>query len=128
VTLNANGTFTYVPLSSNITAASDHFTYCANGKVTAGVCSSGLTATVSLGASALSGNPTAVAITYTAKTATYLKIPSPGVLSVDSDPSNLPLTVVTSPRLRCRARQAERSLWMPTEDLPLPYRDGNLLV
>ena len=99
VTLNDNGTFTYAPLSTNTTAASDHFTYCANGKVTAGVCSSGLTATVSLGASALSGNPTAVAITYTAKTATFLKIASPGVLSVDSDPSNLPLTVVTSPAI-----------------------------
>jgi len=37
VTLNANGTFTYVPLATNTTAAADHFTYCANGKVTAGV-------------------------------------------------------------------------------------------
>jgi len=43
VTLNANGTFTYVP-NSGSTATSDSFTYCANGSVTAGVCSSGLTA------------------------------------------------------------------------------------
>ncbi len=47
VTLNADGTFTYVPAG---TATADSFTYCANGSVTAGVCSSGMTATVTLGA------------------------------------------------------------------------------
>ena len=40
--LNANGTFTYVG------ATTGSFTYCANGSVTAGVCSSGVTATVTL--------------------------------------------------------------------------------
>jgi hypothetical protein len=92
--VNANGTFTYTPAG---TATSDTFTYCANGTVTAGVCSSGITATVTLGPSTLAGNPVAVPISYTAKTATYIKIPPPGVLSVDSDPNSLPLTVVTSP-------------------------------
>src|SRR5712671_6030064 len=47
VTLNTNGTFTYVPSG---TATSDSFSYCANGTVTAGVCSSGVFATVTLGA------------------------------------------------------------------------------
>ena len=48
VTLNANGTFTYVPSG---TATSDSFSYCANGTVTGTTCSSGITASVSLGAS-----------------------------------------------------------------------------
>jgi hypothetical protein len=89
----ANGTFTYTPTG---TGTSDTFTYCANGSVTAATCSSGLTATVTLGASTLSGNPTAVTQSYTAKVATYLKIPSPGLLLGNSDPNNLPLTVVPS--------------------------------
>jgi hypothetical protein len=40
--------------------------------------------------------PVANGITYTSKTATFLKIPSPGVLSADSDPNGLPLQVVIS--------------------------------
>jgi hypothetical protein len=87
----ANGTFTYTPTG---TATSDSFTYCANGSVTAGVCSSGITAAVTLGASTLAGNPSAVAQTFTAKSATYLKISSPGLLLGNSDPNNLPLSVV----------------------------------
>jgi hypothetical protein len=50
LTLNADGTFSYVP---NAGTGSDSFTYCANGSVTAAVCSSGLTATVTLGAAPL---------------------------------------------------------------------------
>src|SRR5467141_2590006 len=45
--LNANGTFTYTP---NVGTGSDTFTYCANGTVTGTTCSSGITATVTLGA------------------------------------------------------------------------------
>src|SRR5215469_16124099 len=86
----ANGTFTYTPSG---TATTDSFSYCANGSVTAGVCSSGITAMVTLGASTLTGNPTAIAHTYTAHTSTYIKIPSPGLLLGNSDPSGLPLTV-----------------------------------
>jgi len=93
--LCANGTFTYTPNTAS-TATSDSFTYCANGTVTALVCSSGVTATVSLGPSALTGGPVANGITYTSKMATFLKIPSPGVLSVVSDPNGLPLQVVLS--------------------------------
>jgi len=92
VTLNANGTFTYVP-NTGSTATSDSFGYCANGAAagTAVLCT-----TVSLGASALAGNPSAINHTYTAETATYLKLPSPGLLLGNSDPNNLPLTVVTT--------------------------------
>ncbi len=50
VTLNANGTFTYVP---NAAATSDSFTYCANGTTSGTTCSSGLTATVTLGAATI---------------------------------------------------------------------------
>ena len=89
----ANGTFTYTPSG---TATSDSFTYCANGTVTGTTCSSGLIATVTFGASLLTGNPTAIPQSYTAKMATYLKIPSPGLLLGNTDPNNLPLTVVPS--------------------------------
>jgi len=94
VTLNANGTFTYVQTVSN---TSDSFTYCANGKVTAGVCSSGISATVTLGPAVLGAAPSAGAISFTANTSTFLKIPSPGVLAAARDPKNYPLTVVTTP-------------------------------
>jgi hypothetical protein len=89
----ANGTFTYTPSG---TATSDSFTYCANGTVTGTTCSSGVTATVTLGASGLSGNPSAIAQSYTAKTATYLKVSSPGLLLGNTDPNNLGLSVVPS--------------------------------
>jgi hypothetical protein len=87
----ANGTFTWTPTG---TATSDSFTYCANGSVTGTTCSSGLTATVTLGASTLGGSPTAVTQSYTAQSATYIKIQSPGLLLGNSDPSGLPISVV----------------------------------
>jgi hypothetical protein len=99
--LCANGTFTYTPSG---TATSDFFTYCANngfvpaaGTTPASCSSASLTATVTLGPSGLSaGTVTVNNLTYTSKLATFLKIPSPGVLSVDSDSNNLPLQVVLS--------------------------------
>jgi hypothetical protein len=101
-TLCANGTFIYTP-NPGFPSTGDSFTYCANNAftpasgTTAAACSSTtLTAKVTLGASTLSGNPTVNNITYTAHMASFLKIPSPGVLSVDSDPNGLPLQVVTS--------------------------------
>ncbi len=45
VTLNPDGTFTYIQVDALTT-----FTYCANGTVTGTTCSSGITATVTLGA------------------------------------------------------------------------------
>jgi hypothetical protein len=102
VALNANGTFTYTP-NAGSTAITDSFTYCANNgfvaattTVAASCSPSTLMATVTLGASTLSGNPTAITQSYTAKMATYLKIPSPGLLLGNTDPNNLTLTVVPS--------------------------------
>jgi hypothetical protein len=96
--LCANGTFTYTPTSGSA-FSSDSFTYCANNglntTVTPATCTT-TSAQVSLGASTLSGNPSAITQSYTAKTATYLKIPSPGLLLGNTDPNNLPLTVVPS--------------------------------
>jgi hypothetical protein len=96
--LCANGTFTYTP---NPGTGSDSFAYCANGSAlpTGGIPSSGtsgMCATVTLGASTLAGGPVANNITYTSQMATFLKIASPGILSVDSDPNELPLQVVLS--------------------------------
>ena len=88
--LCANGTFTYTP---NPGFAADSFGYCANG---AAAGASGLCTTVTLGTSTLAGNPVANSITYASKMASFLKIPSPGVLSVDTDPNGLPLQVVLS--------------------------------
>jgi hypothetical protein len=94
----ANGTFTYIPnpgtgVNGGVNEAAgtnvDNFTYCANGNAS-------LCATVALNLSSLTGSPTANGITYTSKIATFLKIPSPGVLSVDSDPNGLPLQVALS--------------------------------
>jgi hypothetical protein len=90
----ANGTFTYTPTAGANTSAAagtqfDNFGYCANGSTT-------LCTTVTLNVSSLGGNPTANAITYTSKMATFLKIPSPGPLSVATDPNGLPLQVVVS--------------------------------
>jgi Bacterial Ig domain len=92
VTLNTNGTFTYVP---NAGATSDTFTYCANGSVTATTCSSGLTATVTLGAATIesaSGITCTSPTSYTANTASYLAIKTPGVLSSCKDAAGYPLT------------------------------------
>jgi hypothetical protein len=98
----ANGTFTYTPTAGS-TATSDSFTYCANNGftpaagTTAASCSlPALTATVNLGPTNLKGNPVANNTTYTSKMSSFIKVASPGVLSVDSDPSNLPLQVVVS--------------------------------
>jgi hypothetical protein len=88
LTLNENGTFTYVPNAG--WTGSDTFVYQANG--------SGPTAMVTLGAAPIEAATgiTMSNIAYTSKMASYLKIPSPGVLSVDSDGSGYPLTVVAS--------------------------------
>jgi hypothetical protein len=94
LTLNKNGTFTYVPTG---TATADTFTYCANGTVTGGVCSSGVTATVSLTASNIvDAGVTCTASTFSANTATYLAIKTPGVLAGCTDGAGLPLTIDTS--------------------------------
>ena len=87
LTLNPNGTFTYLGPPTS-------FTYCANGTVTAGVCSSNITASVTLGAAPLEAGSgiTMGNITYTSN-ATALSIKPPGILAVDRDAAGYPLSV-----------------------------------
>jgi hypothetical protein len=95
VVLNSNGTFTYTP-NAGSTATTDSFTYCANGTVSAGVCSSGVSATVTLGASLALKNDTGItctATTFSSNVATRLAINTPGVLSGCTDGQGLPVTV-----------------------------------
>ncbi|MGE5320073.1 MAG: Ig-like domain-containing protein, partial [Hyphomicrobiaceae bacterium] len=90
VTLNTNGTFTYVPTG---TATADSFTYCANG-TTSGAAGA-VCATVTLGAASVepATGITMNNITYNSNVATELSIKSPGILSVDKDGAGYPLTV-----------------------------------
>ena len=92
VTLNSNGTFTYVP-NSGTTA--DSFTYCANGSVTGTTCSSGISATVTVGAAAIEGASgiTVRPDSYTSNVSASLNIAPPGVLANDSDAAGYPLSV-----------------------------------
>jgi hypothetical protein len=88
VMLNPNGTFNYIPNAG--WTGPDSFTYQANG--------SGPKATVTLGAAPIeAGSGINVnSISYTANSATHLKIAPPGVLSVDSDGAGYPLSVAAS--------------------------------
>ena len=91
VTLNANGTFTYVPSG---TATSDSFGYCANGTTatsTPSVCT-----TVTLGKLASAGGISCSPSAFSSNVATYLTIRTPGVLAYCKDSAGYPLTVDTS--------------------------------
>ncbi len=91
VTLNQNGTFTYVP---NGAVTSDSFTYCANGTVASGTCSSGVTATVTLGATTVTDTGiSCLDATFTSSIATQISIKPPGVLKDCKDGAGLALTV-----------------------------------
>jgi hypothetical protein len=85
LTLNADGTFIYVPNAG--WSGGDSFVYQANG--------TGPTATVTLGAASIeaTGGIVVKNISYTSTLATHLKIASPGILSVDKDNAGYPLTV-----------------------------------
>ena len=95
LTLNANGTFTYIPdgtwAAATTPTTKDSFTYLANGTTTVG-------ATVTLNAAPVEpASGIAVNnVTYTANTATHLKIAPPGVLEVDKDAAGYPLSVAMS--------------------------------
>jgi hypothetical protein len=80
VTLNRDGTFTYV---ANAGTVSDSFTYCANGSVTGATCSSGLTATVTLGPASIeaAGGIHVGPKSYTSTLAGSLSVKPAGVLS-----------------------------------------------
>ena len=112
----ANGTFTYHP-NAGSTATSDSFSYCANGSVTGSTCSSGLTATVTLGPATVEA---ATGITcsippYASKQSTYLKIASPGVLAFCRDAAGYPLNVAAAPWTRTASPKA--ITWSPSTPL-----------
>ena len=88
LTLNANGTFTYVPNPG--WSSPDTFAYQANGN--------GPTATVTLSAAPveLAGGISCSNSTFTSNVATSLSIQSPGILSACTDAAGYPLTVVPS--------------------------------
>ena len=92
VTLNADGTFTYVPGGTGTT---DSFTYCANGSVTGTTCSSGITATVNLSALATASVTCTSPVTYNSATvASYFTVKTPGLLANCTDSLGYKLTVV----------------------------------
>jgi hypothetical protein len=110
LTLNTDGTFTYVP---NVGTTSDSFSYCANGTTPTSVPS--VCAPVTLGACTTTSGCLEAAngikvnnISYTSKVATYLKIAPPGVLSVDSDGKGYPLSIPATSVVR----GAGLTLWM----------------
>jgi hypothetical protein len=89
VALNANGTFTYTPTAASW--SSDSFVYQANGNPS-------VTATVSLSsvAAEAAGGITCSTLTYTANTAKYFKVNTPGVLAGCKDAAGYKLTVDTT--------------------------------
>jgi len=90
LTLNPNGTFTYL----NAAAGGDTFSFYANGNTTL-TGSVTFTASSTVCATAGSTNcPTANPDTYTASNSGLLRIGAPGVLVNDSDPNGYPLTAV----------------------------------
>jgi VCBS repeat-containing protein len=87
LTLNANGSFTYLP-AANFNG-SDSFTYQANdGSLNSNP------ATVTITVSAVSDPPTAANDAYTVAEDTLLDVVAAGVLANDSDPEGNPLTAV----------------------------------
>src|SRR4029077_1519474 len=92
LTLNANGSFTYVPNAG--WSGPDSFVYCANGSVsgTVAACSSPYTATATLNAATVEGASgiTVFPRAYAAATATSLAIKAPGVLGKAYDTLNNP--------------------------------------
>ena len=95
LTLNANGTFVYVPNSGT---TSDTFSYCGNGATTGAACTTVTLQNCASVAGCLEANSgiTMNPIAYTSKVATHLSIAPPGILSVDSDAAGHPLTVATA--------------------------------
>jgi hypothetical protein len=92
--LSANGTFSYAPdptwSATTSPTITDSFTYQANAN--------GPTATVTLNLAAVEGAGGIMipSLAFTAKTATYINVPPPGVLSGAKDVAGYPLKVVTS--------------------------------
>ncbi|NPT60323.1 hypothetical protein GNZ13_38650 [Paraburkholderia sp. 5N] len=93
LTLNPNGTFTYVP-GQNV--LSDSFTYCGNGATSGPLCTTVNLAQCTTASGCLSGAPVANNGSYTSNIASQLQIGAPGVLANASDPAGLPLTAALS--------------------------------
>jgi hypothetical protein len=100
VVLNPDGTFTYTP-NTGSTATTDTFHYCANGSVgivppaTTASCSSGITATVSLGGLVAGAVTCTSPVTYSSATvATYFSAKTPGLLANCTDSLGYKLSVV----------------------------------
>jgi len=99
VTLNRNGTFSYTLSAATAVAAGaavDSFTYCANGSVAAGVCSSGHSTTVSLVGAGADGTITLTPNTFKSNVATYLLSRNPGLLTGATDSAGYPLTLTAA--------------------------------
>lgn len=89
VTLNANGTFTYVPGDWSA-VTTDSFNYCANGGTTA-------CALVTLNKAAVdTAGVSCTAPSFTATNAAHLAVSTPGVLAFCKDSAGYPLTVDTN--------------------------------
>ncbi|RDK02899.1 choice-of-anchor Q domain-containing protein [Paraburkholderia lacunae] len=94
LTLNPNGTFTYVP-GQNV--LSDSFTYCGNGATSGPLCTTVSLAQCTTGNGCMSSKlPVAGDSSYISNIASRLQIGAPGVLANASDPAGLPLTAVLS--------------------------------
>ncbi|HUO39086.1 MAG TPA: hypothetical protein VMU34_15190, partial [Mycobacterium sp.] len=92
VTLNSNGTFSYVPTASAWTASNttDTFSYCANNSTSA--CT-----TVTLSAAPIEvGGITLANTSWTSNVQTLFTSPPPGVLTGASDKAGYPLTAVAA--------------------------------
>jgi hypothetical protein len=93
LTLNTNGTFTYVANTTWDTTKGDSFTYCGNGATSGAACA---TVTLGAGATETAANITLPGISFTANMATYLAVKTPGLLTGAKDGLGLPLTIATT--------------------------------
>jgi hypothetical protein len=95
LTLNPDGSFTYVPTTGF--SGADGFTYGGNG----GVTGAAVTLNVAAPITGTAGTPVAVNDAYTSAFATTFSTGRPGVLANDTDPNNFPLQAVLSKTGTC---------------------------
>ncbi len=91
LTLNPNGTFTYV--ASSGWTGSDSFTYCGNGATTGAACA---TVTLNPGAIEAASGITLPSSAFSATVSSYINVPPPGILAGAVDAAGHPLSVVAS--------------------------------